>query len=227
MKRRRGTLSWIGRAVVFVVFGLVLLFVGLLAAWSVLPPVSTLMMARLLTGQSYERDYVKLEAIAPILVLTVITSEDGQYCHNRGVDWGELKEVMDNPDGPARGASTITMQTAKNLFLWPGRSAVRKAIEIPMALVLGRVWSKAHTMEVYLNIAEWGDGLFGIEAAARHYFHKSARALTAQESALLATALPNPKDRDPADPSLLQRRLAARLMSRTRAGGERSACTLN
>ncbi len=211
----------------FVVFGLVLLFVGLLAAWSVLPPVSTLMMARLLTGQSYERDYVKLEAIAPILVLTVITSEDGQYCHNRGVDWGELKEVMDNPDGPARGASTITMQTAKNLFLWPGRSAVRKAIEIPMALVLGRVWSKAHTMEVYLNIAEWGDGLFGIEAAARHYFHKSARALTAQESALLATALPNPKDRDPADPSLLQRRLAARLMSRTRAGGERSACTLN
>ena len=82
------------------------------------------------------------------------------------------------------------MQTAKNLFLWPGRSAVRKGIEIGMALVLGKVWSKARTIEIYLNIAEWGDGIFGVEAAARRYFHKSARQLDAREAALLATSLP-------------------------------------
>ena len=79
--------------------------------------------------------------------------------------------------GPSRGASTITMQTAKNLFLWPGRSVVRKGVEIGMALVLGKAWSKARTLEIYLNIAEWGDGLYGIEAAARRYFHKSASEL--------------------------------------------------
>ena len=224
MKGRRGFLGLLWRAVVYGVFAIVLIFAGVLALWSVVPPVSMLMIGRSISGQQYERDYVRLDAIAPVLVASVITSEDGQFCHNGGVDWGELREVMDNPDGPSRGASTITMQTAKNLFLWPGRSAIRKGIEIPVALVLGRVWSKAHTIEVYLNIAEWGDGIFGIEAASRRYFHKSARQLDASESALLATALPNPKERDPSSPSLLQRRLAARLAARTRGAINRVGC---
>ena len=224
MAKRRGIIGIFWRGAVYGVFALVLVFAGLLALWSVAPPVSMLMVGRTLSGQSYERDYVKLQAVAPVLVASVVTSEDGQFCRNRGVDWGELREVMDNPDGPSRGASTITMQTAKNLFLWPGRSAIRKGIEIPVALILGKVWSKPHTMEVYLNIAEWGEGTFGIEAAARRYFHKSARQLDAREAALLATALPNPKERNPSDPSLIQRRLAARLASRVQAWGDRLTC---
>ncbi len=120
------------------------------------------------------------------------------------------------PKGPSRGASTITMQTAKNLFLWPGRSVIRKGIEIPMALVLGKVWPKARTLEIYLNIAEWGDGLYGIEAAAERYFHKSASELNAHEAALMATSLPNPIRRNPARPAPLQRRLAASLEAKAR-----------
>ena len=93
------------------------------------------------------------------------------------------------------------MQTAKNLFLWPGRSTIRKGIEIGMALVLGQAWSKRRTLEVYLNIAEWGHGIFGAEAAAQTYFHKSAAELDAREATLLATSLPNPVKRDPAKPA--------------------------
>ncbi len=116
------------------------------------------------------------------------------------------------------------MQTAKNLFLWPGRSAIRKGIEIPMALTLGKAWSKKRTLEVYLNIAEWGDGIFGIEAAARHYFKKSASALTPEEGALLAVALPNPIKRNPVRPRSFHRRLAAAILARARASPESVAC---
>ena len=116
------------------------------------------------------------------------------------------------------------MQTAKNLFLWPGRSVVRKGVEIGMALVLGKVWSKARTIEIYLNVAEWGDGVFGIEAAARRHFHKRASELNAREAALLATALPNPIKRDPARPNSLQRRHAAEVMARVEDGAELMTC---
>lgn len=225
-RRRRGTLATIWRIAVFAALALAVVFAGLLALWSVAPPVSTLMIGRTLTGKSYSRDYVKLNAISPALVAAVVTSEDAQFCRNHGVDWGELREVMDNPEGPSRGASTITMQTAKNLFLWPGRSSIRKGLEIGMALVIGRVWSKARTLEVYLNIAEWGDGIFGVEAASRAYFHKHARDLDSREAALLATALPNPFERDASDPSMLQRRLAHRLMTRSRNAEARLACIL-
>jgi monofunctional glycosyltransferase len=229
MARRRGSsgrglFGIVWRTAVYAVFALVVLFSALLALWSVAHPVSMLMIGRLITGQGYQRDYVRLADVSPVLIQTVVTSEDGQFCRNHGVDWGELREVLDNPDGPSRGASTITMQVAKNLFLWPGRSALRKAIEIPIALVLGTVWSKKQTLEAYLNIAEWGDGLFGVEAAARRYFHKSARQLDAREAALLATSLPNPQKRDPSAPSGIQRRLAARLASRARAWNARIGC---
>ncbi len=116
------------------------------------------------------------------------------------------------------------MQTAKNLFLWPGRSAIRKGIEIGVALVLGKVWSKARTIEVYLNIAEWGDGMFGIEAAAQRYFHKRASQLDARESALLATSLPNPIKRNAARPSPMQRILAAHIVARANDTADRLDC---
>ena len=177
-------------------------------------------------GKSYERIYVSLADIAPIAVASVIASEDDGFCQNDGVDWDALHEVIHGAgkNGPSRGASTITMQTAKNLFLWPGRSTIRKGIEIGVALVLGKVWSKARTIEVYLNIAEWGDGIFGIEAAAQRYFHKRASQLDAREAALLATSLPNPIKRNAARPSPMQRILAARIMARAGDTADRLDC---
>lgn len=189
-------------------------------------PISTLMVGRLLAGKGYKRDYVRLDAIAPVAVASVIASEDAKFCRNQGVDWAALRQVLEeaDEDGPSRGASTITMQTAKNLFLWPGRSKVRKALEIFVALGLGRLWSKPYTIEVYLNVAEWGDGVFGIEAAARRAFGKDAADLDAREAALLATALPNPIKRDAAHPQAFQRRLAATIAARARGSREWLDC---
>lgn len=227
MSRRRSILGILARVVAFAALALVCVFIGLLAFWTVLPPVSTLMLGRSIEGKGYERSYVPLDKIAPVAVASVIASEDAQFCRNDGVDWDSLHQVINEGDeegGPSRGASTITMQTAKNLFLWPGRSAIRKGIEIGIALVLGKVWSKSHTIEVYLNIAEWGDGLFGIEGAAQRYFHKSASRLDAREAALLATSLPNPIKRDAAHPRPFQRRLAASIVVRARGSAEYLDC---
>ncbi len=224
--RRQGLAGIVLRCVFFGAIAVVLLFGGALAWDSVAPPTSTLMLGRLATGRGYTRDYVRLEAIAPVAVAAVITSEDAQFCRNGGVDWDALHQVMADADedGPSRGASTITMQTAKNLFLWPGRSKVRKGMEIALALGLGKLWSKPHTVEVYLNVAEWGDGIFGIEAAARHYFHRRAADLDAREASLLATSLPNPILRDAAHPQPFQRRLAALLAARARGSAEWLDC---
>ena len=214
------------RAALLTLGGVLLVFLGLLLVDTVAPPISTLMVGRVLTGKSYERAWVPLKQIAPVLVASVIASEDSRFCRNDGVDWGSLHQVLDeaDADGPSRGASTITMQTAKNLFLWPGRSAIRKGIEIAIALGLGKVWTKAHTIEVYLNIAEWGDGIFGVEAAAQRYFSKSASRLDAREAALLATSLPNPILRDAGDPEPFQRRLAASIAARARGSQEWLDC---
>ncbi|MGO4871472.1 MAG: transglycosylase domain-containing protein [Roseiarcus sp.] len=226
MARRRFPFGTLARGVALGGLALLFVFAGLVALYTVAPPFSTLMLGRTIEGKRYERIYVRLADIAPVAVASVIASEDDGFCQNDGVDWGALHEVLSGAgkNGPKRGASTITMQTAKNLFLWPSRSAIRKGIEISVALVLGKVWSKAHTMEVYLNIAEWGDGVFGIEAAAQHYFHKRASQLDAHESALLATSLPNPIKRDAAHPRLIQRILAARIVERARDGAERLNC---
>ena len=226
MARRRFSFAILARGVGLAGLALVLVFAGLVALYAVARPVSTLMLGRTIEGKSYERVYVRLADIAPVAVASVIASEDAGFCQNDGVDWDALHDVISGAgrNGPSRGASTITMQTAKNLFLWPGRSTVRKGIEIGMALVLGKVWSKAHTVEVYLNIAEWGDGLYGIEAAAQRYFHKKASQLDARESALLATSLPNPIKRNAARPSPIQRILAARIVARARDSADQLDC---
>ena len=168
MARRRSPIRLLARGIVWAGLALLALFVSLVALYAVARPVSTLMLARTIEGKGYQRIYAPLKTIAPTALATVIASEDASFCDNDGVDWGALREVVSGAGehGPSRGASTITMQTAKNLFLWPGRSVIRKGVEIPMALVLGKAWSKARTLEIYLNIAEWGDGLYGIEAAA-------------------------------------------------------------
>lgn len=173
----------------------------LLVLWRFVPPVSTLMLGRWVTLRPVERVWMPLERISPNLVAAVVTSEDARFCRHSGIDWAALDEQLSAEDGPARGASTITMQTAKNLFLWPQRSFVRKGLEIPLALAIDAAWPKRRVLEVYLNIAEWGPGVFGAEAAAQRYFSKPAAQLTRREAALLATALPNPILRNPKRPS--------------------------
>ncbi|WP_274630532.1 biosynthetic peptidoglycan transglycosylase [Arvimicrobium flavum] len=177
-------------------------------------PVSTFMLADLVTLKGYDRRWVPLDDIAPVMVHSVIMSEDGQFCSHKGVDWGELRaEVNDLLAGrPIRGASTITMQTVKNLYLWHRPlGAVRKMIELPGAVYFDLVMPKRRIIEIYLNIAEWGPGVYGIEAAAQHHFKKSAKDLTRRQAALLAVTLPNPYARDPTNPSRDLRRLAARV----------------
>ena len=210
-----------GRAAAAVVAG----FVGIVLSLVVLyrwvdPPVSTLMLGQRLAGTPIERTWVPLERISPHLVKAVVLSEDGGFCRHRGVDWTALAEAMES----ARGGSTITMQVVKNLFLWPSRSYVRKAIEIALAWLVELVWPKRRILEIYLNIAEWGDGVFGAEAAARWHFGKSAAQLTAAEAALLAVALPNPTERMAGSPSPAMSRLARRLMVRMTASRASLSC---
>jgi len=229
-RRKPMTVSRVLRRIVRVGFGLILLWVGAvfwlgLLYWAV-PPVSTLMIGRWATLRPVERSFVPLDAISPNLPLAVMTSEDSRFCTHTGVDWDALREVVEaaDEDGPARGASTIPMQTAKNLFLWNGRSYLRKGLELPVALYLDLIWSKDHMMQTYLNIAEWGDGIFGAEAAAQHYFGKSARTLTRREAALLATALPNPLMRNPGRPKAGHARMATRIMGRMANAAPPSDC---
>ena len=175
-------------------------------------PVSTPILWRWVTGKRVARIVVPLNRIAPALRLAVIVAEDGSFCRNRGVDLGAIREAMQQSDelGEARGASTITQQTAKNLFLWEGRSFIRKALEFPLALWLNLVLPKRRVLEIYLNIAQWGpNGEFGAEAGARWAFGKSARDLTSPEAAEFAAILPNPVHRSARIPSVLVRRLAA------------------
>jgi monofunctional biosynthetic peptidoglycan transglycosylase len=174
-------------------------------------PVSTPMLWRWATGARVERVWVPLDRISPALPLTVIGAEDGTFCHNRGIDLGAMREALEQYDdtGRERGASTITQQTVKNLFFWQGRSIIRKALEIPLAVWLNLVLPKRRVLEIYLNIAQWGpNGEFGAEAGARYAFGKSARNLNAHEAAELAAILPSPGRRSARNPSPLVSRLA-------------------
>jgi monofunctional biosynthetic peptidoglycan transglycosylase len=186
-------------------------------------PISTLMVKDLVTLQGYDRQWVPIDDIAPVLMHSVIMSEDGQFCSHHGVDLAELKVVIDDAISgeQPRGASTITMQMVKNLYLWSRPfSTLRKVIELPLAAYVDLVMSKRRIMEIYLNIAEWGPGIYGIEAAAQHHFGRSAKDLTRRQAALLTVALPNPITRNPAKPGPGLRRLANVIERRAaRAGG--------
>ena len=193
----------------------------LLYAVEPIRPISTLMLRDLVLLKGYDRQWVEFDDIAPVLVQSVMMSEDGQFCSHRGVDWGEMKAVVqDALDGEAtRGASTIPMQTAKNLFLWNSRSFVRKAMEMPLAIAADFVWSKRRLMEIYLNIAEWGPGIYGIEAAAQHHFNVPAAKLSRRQAALLAASLPNPYERNAGKPGRGLQRLAGVIEKRARRSG--------
>ena len=207
-------------------FWLLALLVAALLLYRFLPVPSTLMLGRWLTLQPVERQWVTLQAISPHLVRAVIAAEDQRFCSHRGVDWIELNNVLDDEDGPSRGASTLTMQTAKNVFLWPGRSYLRKGLELPLAMAIDFAWPKPRIIEVYLNVAEWGDGLFGAEAAAQRYFGKPAARLTQAEAARLAAVLPNPRLRNPGRPSRGVRAAASRIQRRMAALGTLGDCAM-
>lgn len=205
---------WVRRAVLTLIgltFGYAALVLLLIVGYRGFdPPLSTLMLELKLRGEEVDYRPVPLTSISSYLQRAVVTSEDARFCSHHGVDWGALAEAIQD----SRGGSTITMQTAKNLFLWPSRSYIRKAIEIPIALTIDFAWPKRRILEIYLNIAEWGPGIFGAEAAAQYHFSKSASRLTPQEATLLAAVLPNPIARDAGDPGRVTELLASRLRGR-------------
>jgi monofunctional biosynthetic peptidoglycan transglycosylase len=186
------------------------------------------MIWRFVTGSRVEHIYAPLSRIAPSLPLTVIIAEDGSFCRNRGVDIGAIREALHQADDDlqeARGGSTITQQTVKNLFLWQGRSFIRKALEVPLALWMNLVLPKRRVLEIYLNIAEWGpNGEFGAEAGARYAFGKPARDLTPREAAELTAILPNPVHRSARVPNLQLRKLAGLYERRAAAHPALDAC---
>lgn len=208
------------RWLIVIVLGLVLLPYALTPLYSLGHPVSTLMIVRFLSGENVDRTWVDLDAMAPVLPRTVVAAEDARFCFHHGVDWDAVRDVIEDAgDGEvARGGSTITQQVAKNLFLWPGRSFIRKALEFPLALWIDLVLPKKRILELYLNVAELGaEGQFGAEAGARRAFNRPASALSAQEAALLAASLPNPVIRNARRPGPGLRRLAGTYVVRARS----------
>lgn len=167
------------------------------------PPVTPLMLKRLAQGQGLDRNWVPLEAISPWLPRAVAASEDNNFCRHFGFDLGALRAQVDRLLAGAsfRGASTITQQTAKNIVLWEGGDPVRKLLEAWLAPQIELLWSKRRIVEVYLNVAEFGPGVYGAEAAARRYFGKPAAALSRREAALLAVVLPAPLRWSAAEPT--------------------------
>ena len=189
-------------------------------------PVSTLMVKESLVGHGSQREWIDIEDMAPVLYQSVLSSEDGRFCSHSGVDWNALNRVIEDAiDGEkTRGASTITMQLVKNLFLWPNRSFIRKGLEIPYAMMAELILSKKRIMEIYLNIAEWDKGVFGVELAAQKYFKRSAKKLGPRYSSLLAVTLPNPKKRNAAKPTRSMDRVAKIVQRRAKTSGAYVRC---
>ncbi len=188
--------------ILVVLLGIPLALVALYRVIS--PPLTPLMAMRTLGYEAtpklpppagWRYQWVPLERIAASLPRAVIAAEDTTFCTHAGFDREAFNRAWEKYQAgePTRGGSTITQQTAKNAFLWPGRSAVRKAVEAALTPAIELIWGKRRIMEVYLNIVEWAPGVYGAEAAAQHHFHKSAQSLTPMESALLASVLPSPR----------------------------------
>lgn len=171
-------------------------FIYLILLKWVYPPITNTQLISWISGHGLKRDYVKNKSISAYAKLAVIASEDQLFPDHNGFDWKSIKKAMrynERKPGRIRGASTISQQVAKNVFLWQGRSWIRKALEVYFTFMIELLWSKERIMAVYLNVIETGDGIFGIEAAAKEYFKKSAKTLTKQEAAMIAGCLPNPK----------------------------------
>lgn len=192
------------RIVLDIVLMLVILsvLIPLLYRW-VNPPFTPLMLSRKIAiGTPIEHKWVDLKDISPYLVNCAVAAEDNNFQGHAGFDFGAIQQAIDERNrGRFRGASTISQQTAKNVFLWQGKSWLRKGLEVYFTFLIETFWSKERIMEVYLNEIEMGKGIYGAEAAAQHYFKKNAKNLSQQQAALIVAAFPNPLQRNPAKPS--------------------------
>ena len=205
----RRILSWIFYSLTLL---LLLLVVVIDVYRFVRPPITPLMVIRKVQGQPMIRQWVDADAIAPDMFRAVIASEDAKFCRHHGFDWQAMDadlERYEEGEGKLRGASTISMQTAKNLFLWPGRTFLRKGLEAPITVIIEAALPKKRIIEIYLNIVEWGPGIYGVEAASEAAFHHSAKTLSRREAALLAAVLPSPLKSSASHPSAyIERRVA-------------------
>src|SRR5258706_11236962 len=193
---RRKTVFRLVRWLIAAVVAVLLLPYLLTPLYRVVDPVSTPMLARWALGKRVDRTFVPLERIAPVLPRSVIASEDGRFCSHRGIDWTELRASIEDAEDitEARGGSTITQQTAKNLFLWPGRSFIRKGLEFPLAVWVDLMLPKRRVLEIFLQIAQWGpNGEFGVEAGSRSPFQKPAPPFFPGRGGGPAPVRPNPE----------------------------------
>ncbi|MBI1179951.1 MAG: monofunctional biosynthetic peptidoglycan transglycosylase [Alphaproteobacteria bacterium] len=203
-KKKRGLGRRIVRLLAGIVLAVLLVPVALILVYRVVPPpVTPLMLIRSADGYGIRKQWTGLDRISPALQRAVIASEDAKFCEHNGFDWASLEDSVDDlEEGKrARGASTISMQTAKNLFLWPARSFVRKGAEAYITMWLELLWPKQRILEVYLNIIEWGKGIYGAQTAAETYFGIPAAGLNSRQAALMAVALPTPRKSNPGRPS--------------------------
>ena len=200
----RFALRWILRGGLAAV---ALLFLAVLGYAVFNPPTTPYMAAEGRRLGGVDQIWVELEDIAPVMARSVVAGEDANYCLHWGFDMAAIRDALE--DGSGRGASTISQQVVKNAYLWQGRTWPRKALEAVMTPVVELIWSKRRILEVYLNVAEFGEGVFGVEAAARTYFRVGPGELSAMQAARLAAVLPSPKKRSAADPSSFVRRRAA------------------
>jgi monofunctional biosynthetic peptidoglycan transglycosylase len=213
--------------VAFGLLGLIVLPYLMTPLYAVMEPISTIMIWRRMTGQPVKRVYLPLSKISPNLRLAVLVAEDGRFCSHRGVDFAEIRDAFQDADSleDMRGGSTITQQVAKNLFLWPQRSYIRKALEFPLALWIDLILSKRRILEIYLNVAEWGpSGQFGVGAGSEYAFRKPPADLSRYQAALLAAVLPNPVERSARRPGSGLRRLAGLYSARMGRAPQTAAC---
>ncbi len=188
------------------------------------PPINLYQMGQAWRLGGIEKDWTGWDNIAPVMARSVVAAEDANYCNHWGFDIAAIKDAVS--DGSNRGASTLTQQVVKNVLLWHGRSYIRKALEAVLTPAVEFVWSKQRILEVYLNVAEFGTGIFGVQAAARHFFEVDASELTATQAARLAAVLPDPQGRDPNGNTTFMRRRSAAIISgaETIAADGRARC---
>jgi monofunctional biosynthetic peptidoglycan transglycosylase len=219
---------WVRRIALFLLLLAGAVLLSIVVYRFVNPPITAVQAVTLLKGGKVRKAWVPLERMSRNLPLAVIASEDGRFCLHWGVDWGAVRDAINEGGGWAgfRGASTIPMQTAKNLYLWNSRSYVRKFLEVPLAYVMTAFWPKDRMMEVYLNVAQFGPGIYGAEAASRHYFGKSVSQLSRREAVLLAVALPNPEFSNPARPYPRMQQIARAVDLRIPIIAKRAGCVL-
>ena len=221
----RRWLRWLRRWALRLVLVPVVLVLALVLLFSVVnPPITHTMWVEYGKYGKLERDWVPIEDVAPVMARAVVAAEDANFCQHWGFDVAAIRAAI--AEGGTRGASTLTQQVVKNVFLWQGRSWTRKALETAITPLVEAAWSKRRIVEVYLNVAEMGEGVFGVEAAAQGYFGVAAKDLSARQAARIAAVLPAPRSRSVTEPSARVRRRAAAIMdgaATIRADG-RAAC---